>query len=82
MKLLRPSIVFLGIFAAAAADTQPTIIVRGPTIVAFLGPVTEAELKADPGTNEALSDFQVYAGGARKAFLNTGIDFHEITRGR
>jgi len=71
-------IVLLGMFVATAADPQPTIIVRGPTIVAFFDPVTEAELKADPGANEALSDFQFYAGGARKAFQNTGIDFHEI----
>jgi hypothetical protein len=46
--------------------------------VAFFEPVTEAQLKADPDTNEVLSDFQVYAGGARKAFLNTGIDFQAI----
>jgi hypothetical protein len=78
MKLLRPSIVLLGVFAAAAADPQPTITVHGPTIVAFFEPITESELIADPDTNEALSDFQFYAGGARKAFLKTGIDFHEI----
>jgi hypothetical protein len=78
MKLLCPVIVFLGVFATTAADRQPTITVRGPTIVAFFEPVTEAQLKADPDTNEVLSDFQVYAGGARKAFLNTGIDFQAI----
>jgi hypothetical protein len=78
MKLLCPAMVFLGVFAATAADAQPTITVRGPTIVAFFEPVSEAGLKADPDTNEALSDFKVYAAGARKAFLNSGIDFREV----
>lgn len=78
MKLLRHSIVFLGVFAATAAEPQTTITVKGPTIVAFFEPVTEAELQANPDINEVLADFQLYAGGARKAFQNTGIDFHEI----
>jgi hypothetical protein len=78
MKLLCPVIVFLGGFAATAADPQPTITVHGPTIVAFFEPITEAELKADPDANEVLSDFQYFAGGAGKAFQNTGIDFHVI----
>ena len=78
MKLLCPVIIFLGGFAATAADPQPTITVRGPTIVAFFEPVTEAELKADPDSNEALADFQFYAGGAAKTLKNTGIEFHVI----
>jgi hypothetical protein len=78
MKLLCPVMVFLGVFAARAEDPQPIIPVRGPTTVAFFEPVTEAELKADPDTNEALSDFQVYAAGAREGFQDTGIEFHEI----
>jgi hypothetical protein len=78
MRLLLLAIVLFGVFAAVAADPQPTIIVRGPTIVAFFGPVTEAELKANPDINEALADFQFYVGGARKALLNTRIDFHEV----
>jgi hypothetical protein len=78
MKLLCPVMVFLGVFAVTAADPQPTITVRGPTIVPFFERVTAAELKADPDTNEALSDFQVYAERARKAFQRTGIEFREI----
>jgi hypothetical protein len=46
--------------------------------VAFFEPVSDAELKVQPDLNEALSDFQFYASGARKAFLKSGIDFHEI----
>ena len=78
MKLLCPAIVFVGVLAATAADPQPTITVRGPTIVAFFEPVTEAQLQTDPDTNEALTDFQFYADGAHKAFLSTGIDFYVI----
>ena len=78
MKVLCLVIVILGAFAATAADLQPTITVRGPTIVAFFGPVSDAELKAHPDINESLADFQYYAGGAGKALQNTEIDFHEI----
>jgi hypothetical protein len=78
IRFLVLVVLLSGVFAAIAADEQPTIVVHGPTIVAFFEPVTEAELNADPDTNEALSDFQFYAEGARKAFLKTGIDFHEI----
>jgi len=61
-----------------AAGTPETIVVRGPTIIAFFAPVTAAELDKDPDTNEALADFQVYAARSRKRFQGSGIDFREI----
>jgi hypothetical protein len=61
-----------------AAVASFTFVVRRPMIVAFFPPVTEAELKADPDTNEALSDFQVYAKLVREPLRKAGIDFHEV----
>ena len=77
IKLLLPVVFLLESFAAAA-DLQPTIAVHGPTVVAFFAPVSDKELKAHPDINESLSDFQFYAGGARKAFQNSNIEFHVI----
>jgi len=78
MRFLSPAILLLGVFVAAAADAQPTITLRGPTIIAFFEPVSPADLKADPDLNESLSDFQFYASSVRNAFRNVGFDFHEI----
>ena len=41
-------------------------------------PVTQGDLKNDPDTNEALADFQFYAGKVRRLLHDAGIDFHEI----
>ena len=58
--------------------TKPSLIdVRQPTIVAFFPPVTQAELN-DGETNEALSDFQYYAGRVRAPLRNAGIELHEV----
>jgi hypothetical protein len=62
----------------AAAEKQPLVDVRGPTIVAFFKPVTQEQLEKDPDTNEALSDFQFYAKQARNALIKAGIEFHEL----
>jgi hypothetical protein len=63
--------------APAAADEQPVIVVRGPTVVAFFEPVRQAKLK-DPDTNEALADFQLYAKNVRELLKKAGIEFHEL----
>ncbi|MFB3815461.1 MAG: hypothetical protein ACE14L_15265 [Terriglobales bacterium] len=55
-----------------------TFDVRRPTVVAFFPPVTQAELRDDPDTNEALADFQVYAQKVRERLRDRGIDFHEV----
>ena len=61
-----------------AAVASSTFVVRRPMIVAFFPPVTVAELKTDPDTNEALADFQVYAKQVREPLRKAGIDFHEV----
>ncbi len=68
--LLSPSLV--------AAAKQPVVVIRRPTIVAFFTPVTQADLKNDPDTNEALADFQFYAANVRRPLHDAGIDFQEI----
>ena len=69
------------IFIAAnltAATTHQAITVRRATVIAFFPPVTEQELAADADTNDALDDFQWYAGSARTPLKRGGIDFHEL----
>jgi hypothetical protein len=62
----------------AAAEMQPLVVVRGPTVVAFFKPVTDAEMEKDPDTNEVLADFQLYASQVREPFSRRGIEFHEL----
>jgi hypothetical protein len=50
----------------------------GRTVVAFFPPVTDAELKKDPDTNEALTDFQLYAIRAHEPLKKAGVEFHEL----
>ena len=60
------------------AQKTPTFDVTGPTIIAFFPPVTDAELRKDPDTNEALSDFQYYAGQVREPLAKRGITLKEV----
>ncbi len=60
------------------AATEPVVVIRRATIVAFFTPVTQADLKNDPDTNEALADFQFYAGKVRKPLHDAGVDFQEV----
>jgi hypothetical protein len=71
----------VGLFVVSsvpAAEKQTVVVVRGATIVAFFPPTTQAELKNDPDTNEALADFQYYATNVQKPLHDEGIDFKEI----
>lgn len=63
---------------AGESAKQPVIDIRGPTVIAFFPPVTQAELEKDPDTNEALADFQVYARKVREPLRKAGIAFHEL----
>jgi hypothetical protein len=62
----------------AAAGKQPLVVVRGPTVVAFCQPITQAELAKNPDANEALADFQLYAKQVREPLRKAGIEFHEL----
>jgi hypothetical protein len=64
--------------APGAAEKQPVIVVRGPTVVAFFEPVPNAQLEKDPDASEALADFQLYARNVREPFRKAGIEFHEL----
>jgi len=63
---------------APAAEKQPVVVVRGPAIVAFFEPVSQAKLAKDPDANEALADFQLYATNVREPLRKAGIEFHEL----
>jgi len=64
--------------AAATPNGTQLIEVRGPTIIAFFPPVSDAELSKDPDTNESLSDFQLYAAQVRKPLQQKGINFKVV----
>jgi len=60
----------------AAGEKQPLVEVRGPTVVAFFGPVKQVELEKNHDTNEALVDFQLYANQVHNRLMEAGIEFH------
>jgi hypothetical protein len=62
----------------ATAEEQPLVVVRGPTVVAFFKPVTDAEMEKDADTNETLADFQLYASRVREPLGKAGIEFQEL----
>jgi hypothetical protein len=75
-----PIIAFVALYVfsgpAAPEESQPVIVVHGPTIVAFFAPATKSENSADG--NESLADFRFYAKNVRKPLKNAGIAFHEL----
>jgi hypothetical protein len=82
MKRLICALVLSGVWSATSASQAadgppPTFAVHGPTIAAFFAPVTRSDLDNDPDTNEALSDFQYYAGLVGAPLRKAGIDFRE-----
>lgn len=76
--VLAASLLAVGICTAANAPRQPAFLIRRPTILAFFPPATPAELEHDPDTNEALSDFQLYANQARKQLSQVGVELKEV----
>ena len=63
---------------AGTAKELPLINVTRPTVIAFFPAVSEADLRKDPNTNEALSDFQYYAAIAGPKLRDIGVEFHEL----
>jgi len=61
----------------AAGPNKKEILVKRPTIVAFF-PMTDADLAKDSDANDALADFQFYAGTVRGLLDNMGIGFEEV----
>jgi hypothetical protein len=62
-------------YSQVATKSFPIFDIHQPTIVAFFPHITDAEMESNPDTNEALSDFQFYAGTASKPLREAGIDF-------
>jgi hypothetical protein len=62
----------------SAAEKPPLVVVEGRTVVAFFPLVTDAGLKKDADTNEALNDFQLYATRVREPLKKAGVEFHEL----
>jgi hypothetical protein len=59
-----------------------TVVVKGPTIIAFFEHVTDSELENHPDTNEVLGDFQLYASQAGPRLKNAGIVFQVVSNVR
>jgi PP-loop superfamily ATP-utilizing enzyme len=82
MKRLRSAFACVALYALTvapgAAEKQPVVVVRGPTVVAFFELVPQAKLNKDPDTNESLADFQLYATSVREPLRKEGIEFHEL----
>ena len=79
----RVSMVYLTLLVLScgvlgAAPKEKIVVVKRPIVVAFFTPVKDADLAKDPDTNEALADFQVYAGKVRDQLAGMGIDFEEV----
>ena len=71
-------IIYLLPVSVHAGSQIPTIEVKGPTVIAFFGPVTKDELNKDADLNESLSDFQYHLHGAKPRLEEAGIKVHEI----
>lgn len=78
MKLGAGTALLLLQFAGAAVGQKAapvTYAIKGPTVIAFFRHVTDVEMEKDPDTNEALSDFQLYAAQAALKLKLAGIAF-------
>jgi hypothetical protein len=62
----------------ATAESQTVIVVSDPTIVAFFEPVSDKVMEKNADTNEALSDFQLYARQVRGPLQRRSIEFQEL----
>jgi hypothetical protein len=73
-----PALLLLMTFGRTSGEPAtevPTYTIKGPTVIAFFRPVTDAELEKESDKNEVLSDFQLYASQAAPRLKRAGIDF-------
>ena len=66
------------LLVATAAPADPAFVIRRATIVAFFPPMSQTELERDPGMNETLEDFQLYAMRVREPLAKIGVDFKQV----
>lgn len=71
-------VVVLACAALSATPKAKLIVVNRATVVAFFPPVSDEEMKKDPGANESLADFQFYAAKLRPQLADKGIGFEEV----
>lgn len=62
--------------ARAGSAAREVFVIQRPTIVAFFGPVSDAD-RDDPDTSDLLDDFQDCASKVRGPLKRAGVDFHE-----
>jgi hypothetical protein len=71
-------VIYLFPVSIHAASQIQIFEVKGPTVIAFFGPVTNDKLDKDADLNESLSDFQYHLQGAKPRLEAAGIKVHEI----
>ncbi len=76
--ILSLLVIYLLPVSLNAGPKIPIVVVKGPSVIAFFSPVTEADLNKDDEANEALSDFQYYLQGAKPRLEKAGIKVHEL----
>jgi hypothetical protein len=78
---LKPLLVglLLAAFVAGAEDPQPMITVRRPTVIGFIGPVTDKDVEKSPDINEALADFRYYSKRWTDTLEEMGIVFEVVS---
>ncbi len=54
------------------------IVVKRPTVIAFIEPVSDKELENSPDTSETPGDFQEYVSRSKAPLTRAGIDFHVV----
>lgn len=83
MRRLTSLLVWLSIVLAVSlapcksADKTPVFEINRPTVIAFF-PYNAKPDRKDSDTNEALSDFQLYAASAREPLQSRGIDLEKV----
>lgn len=78
LALLLAGTFFASLKGRENSKQQRCLSVNGRIVVAFFPPTTYEMLREDPDLNEALSDFQFYAGEAQVALPKLGIGFRTI----
>jgi hypothetical protein len=66
------------ISSAYATDISTTIRVSGPTVIAFIPPITQADSDKDEENTEALDDIQWYLSQVKAKLEKAGIVVREV----
>jgi hypothetical protein len=61
-----------------AGTPLPILEIKGSTVIAFFGPVTQDEIAKDADLNESLSDFQYHLHSAKSRLEEAGVTVYEL----